>query len=66
MEYQKILDWLEELYDEMAGFSKERKWFALRDEINQFKEWMLVGMVDECPIEFERWLTEEQLAELEE
>jgi hypothetical protein len=65
MDYQRLLDALEELYDEYAGFSKERKWGELRDDINALKEWMLMGMEDDCPIEPENWLNEEQLAELD-
>ena len=65
MDYDRLLAMLEELYDEYAGFSKERKWAELRDDINQLREWMLIGMEDDCPIEPGDWLTDEQLAELD-
>ena len=64
MDYYRLLDALEELYDEYAGFSKERKWAELRDEINMLREWMLMGMEDECPIEPANWLSAEQMAAL--
>ncbi len=60
----QILYWLEELHAEVSGFTKERKWAELRDETNELKEWMLMGMLDDCPIDYERWLTDEQRATL--
>jgi hypothetical protein len=65
MDYNKLLDALEELYAEYEGFTKERRWAELREDINALREWMMLGMVEECPIEPDEWLTPEQLAELE-
>jgi len=65
MDYQHLLNMLEELYAEYAGFTKERKWAELHDDINQLREWMLIGMEDDCPIDPADWLTDEQLSELD-